>query len=342
MKMNNMKRITGIIALSFVLWSCARSTDDVPVDNRTPVDIEVSVAGAVSRSVVEGTTFANGQTYGLFICENGTYSPHNTGSNNIRATYSTANGWNYNYEGGSFTFSSIFIMSNDRNTSADFYAYSPWLSNIRNPEAIAFSIGGTNNAGQSDLMWAEQNGTATNKNIKPDGIGNKRVELHFNHALSCLRFCFKISNAGAPITLSSVRIRQGGIPLYNRASLNAIDGTVTPTQSVESFVVSQYNIAIGSTANYSTAPLLIVPTDEASSLGDDDTVYGIEFTFDGAVYPSYTFLIPRSRIVHGDGTVGFRAGYEYRFYFTIDNFLHLDGVEIDDEWHEGEGIDIII
>ena len=88
--------------------------------------------------------------------------------------------------------------------------------------------------------------------------------------------------------------------------------------------------------------MLICPVDVSTLATDDTTVYEVEFTFDNTHYPSYLLRIPRSAIRHGDGAWGFRQGYEYRFMFTIDNYLHLDGLEIDSEWHDGEGKEIIV
>lgn len=343
-----MKRNSGILILSAMLSASCGHVGECEVavtDGRTAVELDISVDGAGTRSVVEGNTFAVGQTYGLFICEHGSYAPHNLGSNNMKALYEGgSDAWSYRFEGGYFSFPMVFIMSNDNGTGADFYAYSPWTARVTNPENIGFTLGGTDSA-QADMMWAEQNADPlANKNLIPDGGPAKQVSLRFRHALACLKFGFRVRNDAAPVTLSSIRIRSidGGAALYGSAVMNAMDGTLTPGESVGDFTVSRYGRVIGSETDYSYAPLLIVPVTPPAGLADEDGVYMVDFTLDDGIYPVYSFSIPLGGIRHDDGTLGFRAGYEYVFDFTIDNYLHLDGVRIDDRWYDGEGADIEI
>ncbi len=321
----------------------------------TTIDVVVAVDDAQSRAMVVGKEFANGQTYGLFVCESGTYAPHNIGYNNMRAVCSVkdnVSSWSYNYEGGSFTFSSLFIISNDANTNADFYAYAPWLSGVKDPTAISFTLG-TNNASQPDMMYAEQNANeddpddlTDNKGILPNNI-EQTVTFRFRHVLSCLQFGFRLRSASMPMSLRHIRLRtvEGGAPLYNKATMNALavspETALSNQQEATAFTVSDYNLAVNATATYQTAPLLIIPSD-ASAVAEGESVYRIEMTFNNAQYP-FVFDIPREAILHGDGTtVGFLPGYTYTFNFTIDNYLHLDGITIDNVWKQGEDVDIVI
>ena len=73
------------------------------------------------------------------------------------------------------------------------------------------------------------------------------------------------------------------------------------------------------------AHLLLVPTQP------DDEEFVFSFVFDGVTLNT-VFNLKKEHLRHGESdTYGFQAGYEYKFHFVIDNYIHFKDVEFG-EW----------
>ncbi len=324
---------------------------------RASVDISVSIGETYSKAAIVGKDFNVDDTFGLFICKSTTetqnpYEPHNIGYNNIKATKvkeienETEDEWQFEFIDAETSFSKIFIVSDESSqtdVTADVFAYAPYNTNIETPENIPFDI-----SDQLDMMYALQNKEEfeENKKLSPREPNGHNVELTFFHTLSLLEFNFRIVDSKAPMRLNYITIREvtDGAPLYETAVMNAITGELQEKKRDDgTFYVrcqNQYISATGS--SYDKVNMLLIPTDDAPVYTGDD-IYTLRLTFDNSEYP-LVYNIKSSDIKHegGTGEMGFKAGYVYRFYFTIHNYLHLDGIQVDTEWKKGEDRNILM
>ena len=90
-------------------------------------------------------------------------------------------------------------------------------------------------------------------------------------------------------------------------------------------------INIDSKDNAAIARMLIPPT----VVEDDELV--IEFYMNDKPQIVRPFLLKKEYLKHGDNSqYGFQSGYTYTFNFTMDNYLYLNGIAIDDTWKEAD------
>ena len=287
--------------------------------------------------------------------------------NNIRAVKNNG-AWNYNYTDpeNNSAFPRLYIFPPDDDNdgvtdkTADIFAYAPYQQS-GTPEAVTFSI-----TQGTDVMYAAENGVdnlvidaadPTNARIVD---GHLEVPLTFKHALALLEFDISLKNGeinhpggdgstgrtANGYTLESIRIdrKEGGHPLYVSGSMNAMKGgeltslTEAGTVTVSGATLgrhytapdSRINIsAVNTETNPAKAYILQVPSQAGETYADGD--YTFTFRFSGQTFPS-TFTLLREHIRHADGTTyGFQPGYRYTFKFTIDNYIHFEGVTVG-EW----------
>lgn len=287
---------------------------------------------------------------------------------NIKATQSgnTKNNWVWAYaNASSTTFSPLTLYSPDpENEHIDLYAYSPWKSGVTLEKGYVFNLasqtqGNSNNI--EDVMYATYTGAGNlDKEI---GEANLPLGIQFHHALSRININLRLKNpqqAGydnwhylciRKIVLS--RKSGAATPLNIVGSMNPITHELTPVKSFETtqqiegvtltdnnrntyrgYTLTQLknnNVHLIVDDNYRSYDMLVYPTEY---LQDDD--FELKFYFDSD-YESealvQSFPIKMSDITHSDGvTTGFKAGYTYKFYFTIDNFMRLSNIVISDEW----------
>ena len=334
----------------FILASCSK--EQPAASGMSEIHLQTTIEndkGAPVKAVISGNRFGVGNTLGIFVYhsekdENDNRRPINNFASygerykNVRAVYANmSTGWQYRFEGSGTNFEDVFLIEPPTTSSTTkeitLLSYAPWIEGCTSISSIPFEIGG-DSRNVKDMMWAEQNSTTANS-IEPDGR-DKTVNLRFKHALSLLKIGLKCKHNTSEMALTSITLRKNGSSgtiLYNKGSLNAMDGsfnafskddaaqTVTVDYTGEEYKFSQ--------ENPTTAPFMIFPV---KYLNDGD--YILEFKFNGqelaAKYP-----IKRSDImVAGDTAAEFRQGYSYTFNFTFNNYLQIDNVTINvsDNW----------
>ena len=316
-------------------------------------------------------TKADAASYGIFVCKNGTLdTPHKANSWNLKAEHypdgdpSTPD-WRYTYVGNVSTgelaegyYDNISITERlDDHATADLYAYAPYLAGAyaRTPEAIPFNMA-VGMSSQQDLMYAVEN-QATHNDLTPAQDGNEGLDptepvlnatFTFRHAYALLAFKFKLRTEGSIYNLQYITVNlrdpdSDGITsakIYKSGTFNAVTGTFNAgCQEVSSYQVSYPTIGdyqtagIGATdvtsaTTEATAYLMMVPTQPE----DDELVFYFTFQEYGQL-TLQPFYLKKSQLLHSDGvTYGFQSGYRYTFHFTLDNYLYLDGIDIEDGW----------
>ena len=301
-----------------------------------------------TRAAVTGSSFANGNEYGLFFCKHydasgdgaNNYEAYGASLKNIRVYKASSTEWRYYLSGSSTYLSDIYISRNEDGGTLDCFAYAPYISSVTSPEEIPFLL-----KDQKDIMWAVENSSPTsNKDISVDGT-TKTVKLHFNHALCLLTLNFTLlDNTAAASSLTALSLKRSesaDTPLYSTGTFNAITGQFVPTSlvSLENGQVQTINYAISnkiSPGNKLTLLILLLPS-ELQADGDIELLFSID-KHDMPV----SYKIKREDLKHTDGTYGFQRGYNYTFNFVYDNYIRLTDVTIATDWTDGTVKDITI
>lgn len=328
-----------------LLASCTRMDPDSSGLPQAVVDIRASLDESVpeTKALVD---FSSATEYGIFTCISmdnvpAPTTPYETFKPSIWNAQARGSGstWTYKnvasyatgelYAAGGNVF--ILFGRND-NLTADLYAYAPWKQAAYNtgPTAIPFSR-------NENLMYAVQNTSRANNNLNPASLGSLSANFDFRHVMARLIFRFRLQNDNTTmsVALSSIRNNApagGTAVLYTSGTFNAIDGSLNDKHATDELT------NVGScTAYYTDDPAVyhaqsaidftLVPTDIAV---DDE----LTFIFSSGGFKFPFFVLKRDWVKHakanpGDPDVyGFKAGYTYTFYFTLDNYVRFDGFNI--------------
>lgn len=338
--MRPMKKILLLLECMLLVSSCSEEA----VERRggmTTIELLPRIENLPQvRDAVSGAVFPANGTYGLFVCKHeespADFVAFATGMNNLRALWSGGT-WKYNYEGSTSMFEKFSISGTD---AADFYAYAPYATGIKNPRSIPFSV-----SDKKDLMWAEQNARTDNRNIAPDGT-TKQVSLTFHHAMAWVRFQIRMKNQQIGLVLNTITLKKTAqaidkTRLYTKGTFNAMDGSLLDlTDGSNLGITYNTNLTAVYSANsdkYDACDMLLVPVDDI----DDE---GLEVVFNvNGVNLSGSLKIKREDTrIKDTNLYGFRAGYRYIFKVVLDNYARLEGVVIDKEWKPEEIVNVEI
>lgn len=170
-----MKKLLLIATMLCILTSCAK--EDIPMNERIPINISVD-----QLTKVNDQSYEDGDKIGVFVVNYNNSTPGDlsvSGNhvNNIGFTYSdTDNSWNPNET----------IYWKDKKTSADFYVYYPYDSELGSTDEYIFSVDSDqseNGIGTSDFLWGKAS------NVTPT---SSAVPIVTNHVLS--RIAIKIKS----------------------------------------------------------------------------------------------------------------------------------------------------
>ena len=333
-----------VLPMLLAVTACTAEKSETPTASDTLLDITAGMAvdaAAVTRAdnyIIYGTAFSG--SMGLFVCrhESGTptlFTEQNPCYNNICAV-SSGSGFSFNFEGNDASFSNLYLTSNREGTNADVYAYAPFTAGVTAPTSVPFTTA-------SDIMWAGQNAGARsggNMDIAIDGTV-KPVTLTFHHLLSRIRVGFRLHHAGSHLGMSySITHPEGQTSqtkFYNGGKMNALDGTLfdlVECDELQYVSVNGYSNVLATDDSYLYLDMLTVPTDIIDNLQLNIYVGGILFG---------TYMLTPEMFLHSDdATQGLKAGYTYTFQFDIDNYTHLTGLHIDEDWTDGSEIDFKI
>ena len=315
----------------------------------------------------EGHYYLRATDFGIFICDHysGSNNPYNEYAvryNNIHAQGGN-NSWRYNYFNYS-EFDTLYLIPKDDNPrdgntdiGCDIFAYAPYQYSVTSMEAIPFSI-----INQTDVMYAAENGVS-NLDIDPAAYqvapynGRLPVPLTFKHALSLLEFDFELKNDtyNHPFVsftdvehhndrtvahlMQSITVEKtrNAAHIYSEGKMNALNGSLYDLTEVSSLTafslgLNRSNNPVVQPYEIARAYMVWVPTQPGDDYVDGDYVF--TFRFSGQDLP-ITFTLLREHLLHHDAgtppsTYGFLPGYKYTFHFTIDNYVHFDGVNISD------------
>lgn len=332
-----------LLVMLVTLASCTRVNSGSSGLPQAVVNIQASLDEAATETKAL-VNFPERIQYGIFTCISADNDPHpatnyeqfkpsiwNAQADGSGTTWTYKNVASYAtgelYSSGGNTF--ILFGRND-NQTADLYAYAPWSLDAyaSGPLAIPFSR-------DKDLMYATQNTARENHNLNPASGSPLNAAFSFRHVMTRLIFRFRLlnDNTTMSVTLSSIKNNHpaGGMAvLYTSGTFNIIDGSLNDKQSTDELT----NVK-SCTAYYTDDPAVydsrsaidftLVPTDIAV---DDE----LTFTFSSGGFKLPFFVLKRDWVKHSDGTTyGFKAGYTYTFYFTLDNYVRFDGFDIQ-EW----------
>lgn len=231
---------------------------------------------------------------------------------------------------------------------------------------------------ETNHPYDENNVLMTDKFILNKGIEvdteTKYLRFDFKHLLSLVQFRFKIKNDTHPYapdgysgntsySLTSIRLtpnKDNPKALAESGTFNALTGILTMDSyrsNPISFNAPSGGLGIPTTGSYSTPfDILVAPTGEYETTSGGDAIWrsdykdgdlSLDFTiksheFGTLPYGSYT--IKREQLSYEEDGVtktGLKPGYKYVFYFTLDNYIHLDHVKTS-TWDEQEIPDFII
>ena len=281
--------------------------------------------------------FSTNDTYGIFTCVHedtdapSQFARFRPSLWNAQATLSGGK-WLYrnvaDYDTGDlFSAGSekFILMGRNDNAHADLYAYAPWTKDAytTGPEAIPF-------ARQTDLKYAAQNTANGNRSLDPASNSELSADFHFRRVMACLVFDFTLDtpdNTTMRIDLTSVRDMDpsGGAVLYTGGKFNAITGELYDMNPAETLTSGLGWCTVGDLGG--SFSICLVPTEVVA---DDE----LEFTFTSGGFKLPPFKLKVAQVLHakadsGDPDVyGFRAGYKYTFHFLLDNYVRLDGFDI--------------
>lgn len=253
--------------------------------------------------------------------------------------------------------------------NADIFAYAPWMEGLTRLEEIPFCISDAVDVMYAEENTHPTTNKdidpATDSRITAagsDGFQHLEVPLHFRHALALLEFDLRLKNGQynypdpvgngptVPYTLNHIRIvrKEGGHPLYASGTMDAMgcgalsnlvkaSGNTLTVSNLAPHPGGTVTVGPGTTpSNPARAYILQVPsqTGESYGAGGGDGDYTFHFHFSGQEFPvTFTLLKEHLREAGaGEGEdVVFKPGYRYTFKFVIDNYIHFEGLTID-EW----------
>ncbi len=304
------------------------------------VDIRASIQGESAPTKATWVNFGNTATYGIFTCiHEDTSSPTEFATfkpSLWNAQAQMSGGWKYKnvasytdgtlYSEGS---SSFILMGRNDGKLADFYAYAPWSQTafLTGPRNIPFNR-------STDLMYATENTTNANRGKDPASLSALTADFHFQRVMACLRFEFTLDtpdNTTMSVSLNSIQDNDpagGTAVLYSGGVFDAITGAfVSKTETDRLTGLGSCQVSGGGGAIQFT----LVPTEVSV---DDE----LTFTFYSSTHMLPPFVLKASQVLHSDGiTHGFQAGYKYTFHFTLDNYVRLDGFNIQ-TWGDPEDL----
>ncbi len=303
----------------------------VSIENVVPHDRVGNSDNGTKSCVFTGRDFKKGDSFSLWICNSDDYTSYNRGSTNIKVSFDSNNALVYSHDSDlSGTFSKVLLkqISTDK-PYADIYAFAPHVQSIEDITNIPFEVRDGN-----DWMYAVQNhpDSTSNKNKQIQGVFYSiQTQFYFRHLMSLLEFNVQCKYPGSGnLSLSSINIKPN---IYSSGVFNAIQGTVTPTDSATLSLPPVVDTKVTTTP--ATARVLLIPQTFSAS---DTLTFGFNFNGLSPFGVSggkdiLSFDVPATELlIPGDNTYGFKAGYRYSFDIEIENYLHFHGVTISNVW----------
>ena len=332
-----MKRESYILILALLaLTACSDKPNDEPSD-LVSLDLLTPVIVAENESrqkPVEGTFFpyigltqyyvAPGNNVylnwevSMFVCENGSFNPHLTGSNNRRTIVRT----NYLYSSSTGTWNKSWSWFDGTPQARighdiDIYAYYPRVDKTFDPDAVPFT---TNS--QIDWMWADP---VTIDNVSTE---NKTVPLKFHHSMTCIEVRLSTKYTSY-IDLYQITLTDAKKELVSSGTMDIRNGSLTYTPNQKTITITSYGgaerIPVYNDVNSSYRSFCFIMPEKEFSAGD----LKLTFFYDRSStwpYPSVQsradFTIPTTFTNSEGNSVSvtkFETGKRYILNLMIDN-----------------------
>lgn len=246
--MNTRHILFAFVAAAALLAGCAKSPIETTSGTNGLTDLELTYVGSTEvKSVIDGTTFPPDGEIGLFLFgDEQATKAYGTGYENIR--------YAYNSDKKKWTASpSIKVGS----TPGYLYGYYPYKSGNTDVKEIpvASSLNG------DDVMYATPVKDVTDATAS-------QTSITMNHALA--RVSITIKNNGYTGDAKLSKIKFEGAKTAENGTLNALDGTITATQSDVTLDIIGEAQTI--TATGTTYECLLVPS------GKDESKQAVDLT----------------------------------------------------------------
>ena len=333
-----MKREFYILILALLaLTACSDKPNDEPSD-LVSLDLLTPVIVAENESrqkPVEGTFFPyigltqyyvapgnNVYLYwevSMFVCENGSFNPHLTGSNNRRTIVRT----NYLYSSSTGTWNKSWSWFDGTPQARighdiDIYAYYPRVDETFDPDAVPFTT-----KSQLDWMWADP---VTIDNVSTE---NKTVPLNFHHAMTCIEVRLSTLYTSS-IDLYQITLTDAKKELVSSGTMDIRDGSLTYTPNQQKITITSSwdgveRIPVYNDVNSSYRSFCFIMPEKVFSEGDLKLTFIYDRQYDNGWHPTpgrADFTIPTT-FTNSEGTSvsvkKFETGKRYILNLMIDN-----------------------
>lgn len=300
------------------------------------VDASILAHQTGSRSLIFGNEFPAGSTIGLLIGKHSdnsqSFEPY--GAYNNISMQKDEDQWNFYFNGTGTPSPDLFVMSDKDLNNMDVYAYSPWSQGCTSPDRVSFSVNLQTYYNMDDFLYAVENSSDANKNISTSDGTAHTVKLHFRHFFALIRIGIKnrysvVGETGKSEFVNGVGLQlmnpNAKTKLYSRGYYNALTGSVCEGTMVEQMDHFLSSMVPFDASKYSYIDIPVPPTEV------EDDALQIYLTINNVKHPT-AYTIKASDVLHTDGTKGLKSGFVYTFYFTYDNYVRLDNVQIQDTW----------
>ena len=332
-----MKRESYILILALLaLTACSDKPNDEPSD-LVSLDLLTPVIVAENESrqkPVEGTFFPyigltqyyvapgnNVYLYwevSMFVCENGSFNPHLTGSNNRRTIVRT----NYLYSSSTGTWNKSWSWFDGTPQARighdiDIYTYYPRVDETFDPDAVPFTT-----KSQLDWMWADP---VTIDNVSTE---NKTVPLNFHHAMTCIEVRLSTLYTSS-IDLYQITLTDAKKELVSSGTMDIRDGSLTYTPNQKTITITSSGgverLPVYNDVNSSYRSFCFIMPEKEFSEGDLKLTFIYDRQYDNGWHPTpgrADFTIPTTFTNSEGNSVSvtkFETGKRYILNLMIDN-----------------------
>jgi hypothetical protein len=256
--------------------SCSSDKDEVETSQGVPMSISTEIMQ--TRSVINSTSFIDGDKIGVYAL-NAEGTQYDNGSMNMLSAF---NGNNWTFPTGS-----VYLKTAD----ATVYSYYPYDA-INTTTSVSVNIIPNSSTGQTDYLYGSAAAVVNSTNPK--------AQITFKHALSMV--CLSITRAdvgtgAGSITKVALKNASAKTALSTSGTMNIISGSITPIADHYATLSADINKTLDA-VNPVTAEFLFIPVTTSNDLV-------LTISVDGRMYD---VVLP---------PVDFKAGNKYVFPVSI-------------------------
>lgn len=336
-----MKKLFLFAATVCTMLSCSKNEEVIPNEGKLPINISV---GQQTRA--NDTTFENGDEVGIYVVNYdgstaGTLKDEGNQADNAKFTYNSSE-WTPDED----------IYWKDQNTSADFYAYYPYIAST-NVAAHTFSV--QTNQSQETNFWASDFLWGKTANVSPT---SNAVSIQTDHSLSRVLIDVKPGKGFDDVTWAAAEKSIKICNVLTSATINLATGVATATGNKGEITP----LATGTTGSTLSYMAMMIPQTVADNsklivvtVDGTEYVYRAGFTFKANTQHQFTITVNKSgssvNVAIGEWTIDDtnnegeaeadnKANYQLKYYaiqklinenWTTDTFgANIESHEYDD------------